>query len=358
LIVVEDDAFTRLIQIVLDPSVAPARVEAFSYFFAHELPDFFGWCERLRSQLGAIHPARVQLVDSQEALATSLPEAAAIVVESLAVGRTELAQAPQLRVVQKFGTVTRDIDVQACAGRGIRVLTLRRRANVACAEHTIGLMLALARKIVETDGLISSAALKGAGHDPTQYDRAHTGMSNWARVKGVRTLYGKQVGLFGLGEIGREVALRAAAFGMRVVYTQRRRLPSEEEKRYGVTYAALDELLAASDIVSLHLPGVPATRGIIGQRELAMMKPGAFLVNIARADLVDRAALLAALESGRLGGFALDPLYEIPGRDDDPLLGFSNVVITPHLAAQPRFNALADFEELLVGLDRALANPP
>jgi phosphoglycerate dehydrogenase-like enzyme len=73
---------------------------------------------------------------------------------------------------------------------------------------------------------------------------------------------------------------------------------------------------------------------------------------------VDRAALLAALESGRLGGFALDPLYEIPGRDDDPLLGFSNVVITPHLAAQPRFNALADFEELLVGLDRALANPP
>jgi phosphoglycerate dehydrogenase-like enzyme len=219
-------------------------------------------------------------------------------------------------------------------------------------------MLALARKIVETDGLISSAALKGAGHDPTQYDRAHTGMSNWARVKGVRTLYGKQVGLFGLGEIGREVALRAAAFGMRVVYTQRRRLPSEEEKRYGVTYAALDELLAASDIVSLHLPGVPATRGIIGQRELAMMKPGAFLVNIARADLVDRAALLAALESGRLGGFALDPLYEIPGRDDDPLLGFSNVVITPHLAAQPRFNALADFEELLVGLDRALANPP
>lgn len=355
LIVVEDDAFTRIIQIVLDPAVPSERVAAFSHFFHHEEPDFAGWCARLRKRLASIHPARVQLVETQEALAASLPGAAAAVVESLEIGRRELTEAPELRVVQKFGAVTRSIDMQACGEHGVRVLTLRRRANIACAEHTIGLMLALVRKIVETDGLVSAAGLKAAGHDPTRYDRAHTGMSNWARVKGVRTLYGKQLGIFGLGEIGREVALRATAFGMSIVYTQRRRLPAEEERRCGARYVDLDELLAASDVVSLHLPGSRATRGIVGARELDQMKAGALLVNIARADLVDRTALLAALQSGRLGGFALDPLYEIPGRDDDPLLGFRNVVITPHLAAQPRFNALSDFEDLLVGLDKALS---
>lgn len=355
LIVIEDDPFTRLIQIALDPAVSAERVAAFGHFFAHELPDFPGWCARLQARLGSIRPARVELVTSQEALAAGMRGATAAIVESLEIGPRELAEARGLKVVQKFGTVTSGIDVRACEARGIRVLTLRRRANIACAEHTLGLMLALARKIVETDGLISASKLKEAGHDPTQYDRAHTGMSNWARVKGVRTLYGMQLGIFGLGEIGRELALRAAAFNMRIVYTQRRRLPPEDERRYGATYVALDELLATSDVVSLHLPGNPATRGIIGAREIALIKPGALLVNISRADLVDRDALLAVLRRGRLGGFALDPLYEAPGRDDDPLLGFRNVVITPHLAAQPRFNALSDFEEMLLGLDEALA---
>jgi len=353
-IVVEDDAFTRIIQIVLDPAVAPDRIAAFAHFFGHELPDFAGWCERLHKRLAFIHPARVELVNTQEALAANLAGATAAVVESLAIGPRELAEAQQLRIVQKFGTVTANIDMQACNARGVRVLTLRRRANIACAEHAMGLMLALARKITETNGLVSAVRLTAAGHAPTQYDRAHTGNSNWARIKGMRTLNGKQLGIFGLGEIGREVAVRAAAFGMRIVYAQRRRLSPDEERRYGAAWCTLDELLAHSDVVSLHLPGNSATRGIIGARELSSIKPGAFLVNIARADLVDRDALLDALRAGRLGGFALDPLYEAPGRDDDPLLGFRNVVITPHLAAQPRFNALDDFEELLTGLDHAV----
>lgn len=353
-IVVEDDAFTRIIQIVLDPAAPPARIAAFAHFFGHELPDFDGWCVRLRKRLERVYPARVELVTSQDALAAGLGNATAAVVESLAIGPAELARAPRLRVVQKFGTVTAHIDLEECSRRGVRVLTLRRRANIACAEHTLGLMLALARKISETNGLISAERLIAAGHAPTQYDPAHTGSSNWARVRGVRTLHGKQLGIFGLGEIGRELALRAAAFGMRIVYAQRRRLPPEEERRYGTGWCSLEELLASSDFVSLHLPGNAATRGIIGIRELNAIKPGAFLINIARADLVDREALLAALRTGRLGGFALDPLYEAPGRDDDPLLGFRNVVITPHLAAQPRFNALEDFEELLTGLDAAL----
>ena len=163
------------------------------------------------------------------------------------------------------------------------------------------------------------------------------------------------LGVIGMGEIGRELALRANAFGMRVLYHQRTRLPGPAEHDWNVEYRALDELLGESDWVCPQLPGGPATRGFLDAGRLALMKPGTRLVNIARAELVDRAALLDALRSGRIGGFALDPLYEEPGRDDDELLGFDNVILTPHTAAQPRLNALADFEDLVGGLARALA---
>jgi phosphoglycerate dehydrogenase-like enzyme len=114
------------------------------------------------------------------------------------------------------------------------------------------------------------------------------------------------------------------------------------------------DLLAESDWILPFVPSTPATQNLIGGTEFAAMRPGARLVNISRANVVDRAALIEALQSGRLGGFGLDPLYESPGRDDDELLQFHNVVITPHIAAQPRFNALDDLQEMIVGLSRAV----
>lgn len=351
IIVVEDDPFLRLIQVILDPATPAVRVAAFSDFFAHELPDFAGWCERLRARVGGLYPSDVRLVADEAALLAGLPGARVVAVESLAIGAQEIAAAGgTLRVVQKYGTVTSRIDLAACGRASVRVLTLRRRANMAAAEHGLALMLALARKIHETAGLLTDEQLSAAGYAPTRFDRAHTPNANWARVGGVRTLFGGQLGIIGLGEIGRELALRAAALGMRIAYTQRRRLAAHEEERYQAAYCALDELLAGSDCVSLHLPGGGATRGIIGRRELELIKPGALLVNVSQPQLVDRAALLEALASGRLGGFALDPPYDEPGRADDPLLKFRNVIVTPHLGGSPRFNALGDFEEMLLKL--------
>ncbi|MGH8703262.1 MAG: NAD(P)-dependent oxidoreductase [Burkholderiales bacterium] len=356
IVVVEDDSFPRLLQVILDPAAPAARIAAFSHFFAHELPDFSGWCERLRVQLKRLHPATVRLVADQAALRAAMPGATVVVTESLVVGKREIAAAGgALRIVQKYGTVLSNIDVAACKRSRVQVLTLRRRANISCAEHALGLMLALARKIRETAGLVSIEQLRAAGYSPTQYDRAHTANANWARVTGTRNLYGSQLGIVGLGEIGRELAVRAAAFGMRIVYSQRHRLSPRDEARYSATYAPLDGLLAGSDFVSLHLPFNDATRGIIGRRELGLMKPGAILVNVSRPPLVDREALLDALRAGRLGGFGLDPHYDAPGRSDDPLTAFRNVIVTPHLAAAPRYNSLDDFEELLLGIDRALA---
>jgi phosphoglycerate dehydrogenase-like enzyme len=355
IIVVEDDPFPRLIQVILDPQAPAARVAAFTHFFAHELPDFPGWRERLRTRLAGIFPAEVRLVADDSALLAALPGARIAVVESLALGEREIAAAGgTLEIVQKFGTVLSNIDAGACARAGIKVTTLRRRANISCAEHALGLMLALARRIHETAGLISIEQLRAAGFSPAEYDRDHTANANWARITGTRNLHGSKLGIVGLGEIGREIALRAVAFGMSIAYTQRRRLPAEEEAKYGATYTALEDLLAGSDYITLHLPATDATRGIIGRRELERVKPGAILINVSRPDLVDRSALLDTLASGRLGGLGLDPHYDAPGRADDPLLEFRNVIITPHLAAAPRFNSLADFEELLLGLDRAL----
>jgi phosphoglycerate dehydrogenase-like enzyme len=353
--VVEDDPFPRLIQVILDPGTSQDRVAAFAHFFAHEEPDFAGWRERLRSRLKRLYPASVRLVQDQAGLAAALPGAHVVITESLRVGKQEISAAGgTLRIVQKYGTVLSNIDAAACRRARIPVLTLRRRANMSCAEHAIGLMLALARKIHETAGLISIEQLQAAGYSPTRYDRAHTANANWARVTGTRNLFGRQLGILGLGEIGREVALRAMGFGMRIVYTQRRRLPPAEEKRYGATHAPLEKLLAGSDYISVHLPGNDATVGFIGRREFGRMKPGAIVVNVSRPQIVDRDALLEALKSGRLGGFGHDPHYDAPGRPDDPLLGFRNVIITPHLAAAPRYNSMGDFEDLLVGLDRAL----
>lgn len=354
-IVVEDDPFLRLLQVILDPDTPGARVAAFCEFFAHELPDFPGWCEQLRARIGSLYPAEVRLVADETSLLARLPGADALAVEGFAVGEREIAAAGgSLKIVQKYGAVTAYIDVRACDRAGIRVLTLRRRANIATAEHAFGLMLALARKINETAGLLTMDQLRAAGYSPTTYDRVHTPNANWARVAGVRNLFGRRLGIVGMGEIGREIALRAAAFGMRIAYTQRNRLSQREEHRYQASYRPLDELLANSDYISLHLPGGPATRGMVGRRELGIIKPGALLINVSQPHIVDHAALVEALSAGRLGGFALDLPYEEPGRLDEPLVRFRNVIVTPHLGGSPRFNALGDFEELLLNLAQAL----
>jgi len=354
-LVVEDDRFLRVVGVVLDPNTSSERCAAYADFFAHDEPDFAGYCKRVRARAAALYPAEVRLVTTEDEMRAALPGSSALIVEQLQVGEHELAAATELRVVQKYGARPRNIDAAACAARGVKLLTLRRRANIACAELALALMLTLAKKLHRVAGRISVEQLAEIGLRYRPFDRRHTPNSNWARIPGLRTLNGSTLGIIGVGEIGREIALRAAAFGMRVLYHQRSRLPEAEERELHATYVPLERLLAESDWVIPQVPGGPATRGFIDSASFARMKPGAFLVNISRADIVDRTALLEALKSGRLGGFALDPLYEAPGSSDDELLKFHNVVLSPHIAAQPRFNALDDLAEMMEQLANGLA---
>jgi phosphoglycerate dehydrogenase-like enzyme len=353
-IVVEDDPFTRLIPIVLDPKSSEERRSAFADFMAHDA-DFPAWIERVRAGARGLYPAEVRLVTSEAEMRANLKDARVVVVESFRVTRDDLAAAPQLKIVQKFGIGLRNIDTMACAEKGIRLLTLRRRANIACAEHAFALMLTLARKLPETIGLVSAERIRTAGIELRPFDRRHTPGGNYPRVGGLRMLNGATLGIIGLGEIGREIALRAQAFGMRVLYHQRTRASEAEERDANATYVPLTTLLAESDWIVPQLPTGSGTRDLIGRVELAQIKPSACIVNVANAPIVNREAVIEALKSGRLAGFALDVIYQEPAPDDDELLRLPNVILTPRMAGSPRTNGLQDFEELITGLARELS---
>ena len=143
---------------------------------------------------------------------------------------------------------------------------------------------------------------------------------------------------------------------MRILYHQRNPIGAIEEHRYGARYAALGELLEQSDYVAIQLPMNESTRGFLGREQLGRIKPGAILVNAARAELIDRDALVAALASKRLGGFALDVGYSEPAKPDDPLLKFKdgNAILVPHTAIANRENGLMDMEEMCLKLWRAI----
>src|SRR4051812_3488962 len=238
-LVVEDDVWLRLVEVTLDPSASEERWAAFADFMAHDIPDFAEWCDKVRRSAGSLYPCEVRLVSSQRELHDSLAPAAGIVTESLAVGPEELALAPRLRVVHKFGTLLRNIDVPACEARGVKVLGLRRRANIACAEHAFALMLALARRLQEMGGRIAAEEFTAVAQPYRPFDRRHTPGGNWGRIPGLRSLHGSTVGIIGLGEIGREIARRTAAFDMRTIYSQRTRLSAAEEDRLQVSHQSL-----------------------------------------------------------------------------------------------------------------------
>jgi D-3-phosphoglycerate dehydrogenase len=259
--------------------------------------------------------ARVEVVTGQrEALERALEHADALLVRSeTRVTAALLDAAPRLRVIGRAGAGVDTIDVAAATRHGIVVVNAPGGNAVAAAEHTLALVFALARRIAAAD-----ASMK---------------RGQWARSAYMGTeLSGKTLGLIGLGRVGGEVARRALGLDMHVlVYDPY--VPDDHARRIGLEPVELDALLEASDFVSLHVPLTEATRGILGAERLARMKPGAFVVNCARAGLIDEAALLAALDAGRLAGAAIDVYSSEPVRADDPLPQHPKVVATPHLGA-------------------------
>jgi phosphoglycerate dehydrogenase-like enzyme len=354
-LVVEEDKFLRVVPAMLDPAATEEHRHAIADFFAHDEPDFAGWCHRLHQKLPGLYPATVEFARDQADLRRKIAAADGVIVESLRVGAEELGAASRLAIVQKFGGIAANIDLDACARHGVAVATLRRRVNVAVAEQAFAMMIALAKRVCELNGVVGEQALRAAGYDPKPYDRRYTGNSNYGRISGIRTLAGSSLGLIGLGEIGRELARRARAFEMDVLYHQRTRLSPADEAALGARFVPLMELMATSDYMSIQVPLNDTTRGMVGRPQLEGVKPGAILVNAARADLIDRGALMDALGSGRLGGYGIDVGYEEPAKPGEPLLGRRNVIYMPHTGVAARQNALSDMEEMFLKMRDAIS---
>jgi glyoxylate reductase len=226
-----------------------------------------------------------------------------------------LAAAPHLRSVANVAVGFDNVDLDACTRRNVAASNTPGVLDETTADFAWTLLMAVARRLIEGDALVRSGGWKGWNLDQL------CGADVW----------GKTLGILGFGRIGRAVARRASGFGMRVIYSDAVRAPSEIESELRAEYMERDAILAQADFVSLHVPLLPDTRGLIGPRELALMKPTAFLINTSRGPVVQEAALITALEQRQIAGAALD-VYE-----REPQIGHGllrpNVVLAPHLAS-------------------------
>jgi phosphoglycerate dehydrogenase-like enzyme len=254
----------------------------------------------------------------------------ALVYRSATVDATVLAAAPNARLVQKYGGREDGVDLAAAEAAGAAVATMPLRGCVAVAEMAMTLMLALSKQLVVGHAAAVSGGYRALGIEPQLTSQASHGFQ-WMKLPGLFEVVGLTLGIVGFGEIGTEVARRAQAFGMHVVYTKRTPLPEAIEQRLGVGHRALADLLVEADVVLVAAPHTPATEGIIGAAELALMRPSAVLVNISRGGLVDEAALVEALSSHAIAGAGLDVFVQEPVPFDHPLLGLDNVVLSPHI---------------------------
>ena len=235
------------------------------------------------------------------------------------VDATLLDRAPRLRVVANYAVGYDNIDLAACAARGVTVTNTPGVLTEATADLAFGLLLTTARRIAEGDRLVRGGGFRGL--TPSLLLGA--------------PVHGATLGLIGLGRIGQAMARRARGFGMRVVYAGRRRAPAEVEHALAATFLPIADLFAGSDFVSLHCPLTPETRHLVDAQRLAGMKAGAILINTTRGAVVDEGALAAALVSGPIGGAGLD-VYENEPRVHPALLRLENVVLAPHLGSADR----------------------
>jgi D-3-phosphoglycerate dehydrogenase len=257
----------------------------------------------------------VRQVDGTDrpALLSALADASAVLIRSATKMDAEaIAASPALKVIARAGVGLDNVDIKAATTAGVMVVNAPTSNIISAAELTIGHILSLARHIPAAHGALAAG--------------------QWKRSKytGVE-LYEKTVGIIGLGRIGALITARMQAFGVNIVAYDPY-VTVARAQQLGVTLLSLDDLLAQSDFITIHMPKTPETTGMISTDQLAKMKPTAFIVNVARGGLIDEDALFTALKSGRIAGAGLDVFVNEPPTDS-PLLALDNIVVTPHLGA-------------------------
>ncbi len=271
-------------------------------------------------------------------LAESCRDIEGLMATGVRVSEDVVAQAPRLRAVANVGVGYDNIDVAACTHRRIAVTNTPDVLTETTADLAFALLMAVPRRLVECDRYVREGQWKS---------------NKWELLWG-SDIYGKTLGVYGLGRIGKAVVRRARGFSMRVIYYDVVRPTLALEKELGAQYVDRETLLKEADFLTLHVPLTPETHHLVGARELSMLKPTAFLINAARGKCVDEAALVEALKSKRLAGAGLD-VFEHEPHVHPALLSMPNVVLAPHVGsatAQTRLAmAMLAAENLLAALD-------
>jgi phosphoglycerate dehydrogenase-like enzyme len=260
---------------------------------------------------------------------------------------------PKLKLIQRIGARADAIDLSAAAKRGILVSCVPRATLQLTAEHAILLALALGKRLIEADD-----AVRKDRWDRDRVRPDHNVAYNWAGIENITGLFGKTFGIIGMGEVGSIAAGMARAFGTRVLYCNRNRLPAAQEQKLGAEYAPVEQLLAESDFVSLHATNIPQNRGLIGRDTFAAMKPTAFFINTARGPIVDEDALYDALTKGVIAGAGLDVHTIEPRPAPDKLSTLPNVILTPHIAGGSRKGVMLEIGAILDNCRALLAGKP
>ena len=250
--------------------------------------------------------------------------------------------APNLKLVQLLSAGYDQVDVEAARKAGVPVSNNGGANAIAVAEHTILLMLAVLKQLVKLHNDVAAGKWRVTGPGQGRILEAA----------------GRTLGIIGLGNIGKKVARRAAAFDMRVLYHDIARLTEAQEDALGVRYALLDELLQTADVVSLHVPLDDSTRGIIGARELGLMKKDAIIVNTCRGPVIDEVAQTHALKEGTIAGAGLDVFHDEPPAADNPLFTLPNVTLSPHSAGPTQENWTARFRNGFDNIQRVAKGRP
>ncbi len=297
--------------------------------------------ERIRPMFPAGVDLDVVSTLSEEDLAQHAPETEILIVIQRKVDARLLSIMPRVRFVQRVGVGYDNLDLEALQAAGVVAAYTPGANAVAVAEHTILLMLALLKRFTAAE-----SATRQGGWPTMELFQA-----------GLGELANTTVGLVGFGSIGRAVAQRLAPFESRLLYTARHAVDPATEQQFGVRYVSLEDLLASSMIVSLHVPLTASTRGLIGEAELAKMPTGAFLVNTSRGEVIDEVALRRAIESGKLGGAALDVLYN-EGPGGNSFADLPQVIVTPHIAGGSSAAVQRALQMALANVARYLRGEP
>jgi phosphoglycerate dehydrogenase-like enzyme len=267
------------------------------------------------------------------------------------VSRAVIEAHPGIRLIQRLGEDPGPIDLEAARDHGVAVSCLPRRTLRHAAEHALLLMLALSKRL-----LVADRAVRAGTPPPVGATDGDGVAYNWPAIDGLGGLAGRTLGVIGLGELATHVVRRARAFEMDAIYHSVPELPEERERALGVSRRSLDELLAEADVVSVHVPGT--TAGLLGARELALMRPQALLINTSRGRVIDEDALYDALVTGAIAGAGLDVHRVEPRPPGDRFAALENVVLTPHIAGGSRLNTLDEVGAMFENMRAVMAGGP